>query len=398
MPNVNIASLTPALKELYEGKIVKAVNDETVLTQRIESTNKGVVQKAGGKYVDFPVQVGRNQGISYRQENETLGDVGRARLKEVNVSLFYGYGRARFQGQIFEIAETDRQSFVNAVDNEMQVLEDSIKKDQNRIYYGDGTGMLAAVAVTMGGAGNTFTVDDARWIEIDALVDVTTSAGTDLAVTRTVTAVDYDTKAVTLSGATFTATTSHRVVRAGNFLGGQQREPTGLARIADNTVNLYGLNDPKWKARVINNGGNALSETSIIKLLDDIRIDTGNTPTVLFTSLGVRRAYFNLLIQQRRFTGTMEFNGGFKGLPFSYGSKDVPIVEDPDCPAGRIYAVPERLMRVYHTKDWHFEDKTGSMFTQVSNVDAFDVMMKRYFELGIRQRNALGALINVAEN
>lgn len=398
MPNVNIASLTPALKELYEGKIVKAINDETVLTQRIESTNKGVVQKAGGKYVDFPIQVGRNQGISFRQENEALGDVGRARMKEVNVPLYYGYGRTRIQGQIFEIAETDRQSFVDAIDNEMTVLEDSVKKDQNRIYYGDGTGKLAAVAVTMGSAGNTFTVDDARWMEIDQLVDLTTSAGTDLVTSRTVTAVDYDAKTVTLSGATFTATTSHFVVRAGNFLGGQQREPDGLARMVDNTVNLFGLNDPKWKARVNNLGGANLSESAMIKLMDDIRVDTGNTPTAIFTSLGVRRAYFNLLIQQRRFTNTMEFNGGFKALPFSYGSKDVPIVEDPDCPSGRMYFIPEKLMRVYHTKDWHFEDKTGSMFVQVSNVDAYDVLMKRYFELGIRQRNALGAIIGVNEN
>ena len=397
MPNVNIASLTPALKELYEGKIVKAVNDETVLTQRIESSTKGVVQKAGGKYVDFPIQVGRNQGISFRQENETLGDPGRARLKEVNVPLFYGYGRARFQGQIFEIAETDKQAFVNAVDNEMQVLEDSIKKDQNRIYYGDGTGKLAAVAVTMGAPGLTFTVDDAYWIEIDAVVDVLTTGGTAVAVARNVTAVNYDTKSVTLDGANFTATTSHIVTRAGNLTGGTQREPDGLAKLAGSGA-LYGLTDPKWAARVTDNGGNNLSETSMIKLLDDIRRDTGNTPSVIFTSLGVRRAYFNLLIQQRRFTGTMEFNGGFKGLPFSYGSKDIPIVEDPDCPVGRMYAVPEKLMRVYHTKDWHFEDKTGSMFTQVSNVDAFDVLMKRYFELAIRQRNALGALINVAEN
>lgn len=401
MPNVNIASLTPALKELYEGPMVKAINNETVFTQRIESSTDGVVQKAGGKYVDFPILVGRNQGISFRAENETLGDVGRARMKNVNVPLFYGYGRIRIQGQIFEIAETDRQSFVNAIDNEMSVLESSVKKDQNRIYYGDGTGKLAAVSVNMGGAGNTFTVDDAYWIEVDAVVDIVTTAGVALAQGRNVTAVDYNANTVTVDGGTFTATTSHIVTRAGNLnLSGvvQQREPDGMAKITDNTVNLYGLNDPKWKAQVINLGGANLAETSMIKLLDNVRRDTGNIPTVIFTSLGVRRAYFNLLVQQRRFTGTMDFNGGFKGLPFSYGSKDIPIVEDPDCPAGRMYAVPEKLMRVYHTKDWHFEDKTGSMFVQVSNTDAYDVLMKRYFELGVRQRNAVGAIINVAEN
>lgn len=399
MPNVNIASLTPALKELYEGPIVKAINDETIFSQRIDSSSKGVRQTAGGKYVDFPIQVGRNQGISFRQENETLGDPGRARRKEVAVPLFYGYGRCRIQGQIFEIAETDRQSFVDAIDDEMNVLRDSVKKDQNRIYYGDGTGRLATVATTMGAPGLTFIVDDAKHLEVDAVIDITTSAGTLLAGARNITAVDYDTKSVTVDGANFTATaTTHFLTRAGNFTGGQQREPDGMAKITDNTVSLYGLNDPKWKATVRNVASANLSENDMIRVMDDIRVNTGDTPTVIFTSLGVRRAYFNLLVQQRRFNNTMEFSGGFKGLPFQYGSKDVPIVEDPDIPAGRMYFVPEKLMRVYHTGDWKFEDKTGSMFVQVANVDAFDVLMKRYFELGIRKRNAVGALIGINEN
>jgi len=398
MPNANLASMTPIMKEFYEGKIVKAVNNSTIFTQRIESTDDGVKQKVGGKYVDFPVQVGRNQGISFRQENETLGDPGRARNKEVNVTLFYGYGRCRIQGQIFDLVDSDRHAFVNGVDNEMKVLEESVKKDQNRIYYGDGTGKLAAVSVAMGAPGLTFTVDDTYWVEIDAVVDLVNAAGTVLAGPRNVTAVDHDLKTVTLDGANFTALTTHFVVRSGNFTGGTQREPDGMARIVNNAVNLYGLNDPAWKARVIDMLGGNLSETSVIKLLDDVWRNTGDTPSVIFTSLGVRRAYYNLLVQQRRFTGSTSFNGGFSALPFTYGAKDIPWVADPDCQTGRMYFVPESEMKVYHTKEWYFEDRTGSMFVQVANVDAYDVLMKRYFELGVRKRNAVGAIINVAEN
>jgi hypothetical protein len=59
--------------------------------------------------------------------------------------------------------------------------------------------------------------------------------------------------------------------------------------------------------------------------------------------------------------------------------------------------VPEKEMRIYHTKDWHFEDKTGSMFVQVADTDAYDVLIKRYFEMGIRRRNGLAALTGVIE-
>jgi hypothetical protein len=400
MVNVNTTSITPILKVIYEEPIAKQIQMETVLTQRIASTKDGVTQKAGGRYVDFPVLVGKNQGISFRAENETLGDFGRARLKEIQVPLYSGYGRTRIQGQIFEIAETSKQAFANAVTNEFDVLKDSVAKDQNRIFYGTGTGQLAIL--TDSAASVTHTVDDAYWLEIDAAVDVLVVAGGAFATggqSNSIVAVDYTANTVTFaSSVTTTGSGLQYITRAGNYNLATviaQREPSGLARMADNTVNLFGLTDPVWKAQTIAVNG-PISETLIIGLLDQCR-RVGGKPTVMFCSLGIRRAYYALLQQQRRFQGTMEFSGGFSGLKFSYAGKDMPLVEDPDCPRGRLYAVPEKDMRVYHTKDWHFEEKTGSMFVQVPNTDAFDVLMKRYFELGLKQRNGLGALTGVSE-
>jgi len=400
MVNVNTTSITPILKVIYEEPIAKQVQYETVLTQRIASTNKGVTQKAGGRYVDFPVLVGKNQGISFRAENETLGDFGRARLKEVQVPLYSGYGRTRIQGQLFEIAETDVQAFANAVDNEFEVLKKSVAKDQNRIFYGTGTGQIAILTDSVASA--THTVDDAYWLEVDALVDVVVAATGVFATggaSVSIIAVDYTLNTVTFSGSVTTTGSGNQIItRQGNWNLATvvaQREPSGLARMADNTVNLFGLTDPVWKANTVALNG-PISETVIIGLLDGCR-RVGGKPSVMFCSLGVRRAYFALLTQQRRFQGTMDFSGGFSGLKFSYAGKDMPLVEDPDCPRGRLYAVPESEMRVYHTKDWHFEEKTGSMFVQVPNTDAFDVLMKRYFELGLRQRNGLGALTGISE-
>lgn len=395
MPNVNISSISPILKVHYEGPIAKNIQDETVLTARIESSSKGVTHRAGGKYVDFPILVGKNQGISFRAENETLGAPGRSRSKEVQVPLYYGYGRARIQGQIFEIAESDMDAFVEAVDNEMSVLKMSVGKDQNRIFYGSGTGNLATIAST--GTLNTVTVDDAYWLEIDAVVDVVTiSTGAVVAATRNITAVDYQANTVTFDGAAAAVTAGLQMfTRAGNYAAGTQREPSGLARMADNTVNLFGVNDPVWKANTLALNSN-LSEVAMIKRCDAVR-KSGGKVSAIFTSLGVRLAYFNLLVQQRRQNNTVEFKGGFRGLPFIYGANELPVVEDPDCPAGRMYFVPEKEMRVYHTKDWHFEDKTGSMFVQVADTDAYDVLIKRYFEMGIRRRNGLGALTGIIE-
>lgn len=400
MVNVNTTSITPILKVIYEEPIAKQIQMETVLTQRIASTKDGVTQKAGGRYVDFPVLVGKNTGISFRAENETLGDFGRARLKEVQVPLYSGYGRTRIQGQIFEIAETNEQAFANAVTNEFDVLKESVAKDQNRIFYGNGKGQLALLTDSV--ANVTHTVDDAYWLDVDAQVDVLNVSNDAFATggqLNSVAAVDYVNNTVTFGvSVTTTGANAQYITRGGNYNLATviaQREPSGLSRMADNTINLFGLNDPVWKANTVALNG-AISEAVILSLLDGCR-RSGGKPSVMFCSLGVRRAYFALLTQQRRYQGTMEFAGGFSGLKFNYAGKDMPLVEDPDCPRGRLYAIPENQMRVYHTKDWHFEEKTGSMFTQVPNTDAFDVLMKRYFELGIRSRNGLGCLTGISE-
>lgn len=400
MVNVNTTSITPILKVIYEEPIAKQIQMETVLTQRIASTKDGVTQKAGGRYVDFPVLVGKNTGISFRAENETLGDFGRARLKEVQVPLYSGYGRTRIQGQIFDIAETNEQAFANAVTNEFDVLKESVAKDQNRIFYGNGKGQLALLTDSV--ANVTHTVDDAYWLDVDAQVDVLNVSNDAFATggqLNSVAAVDYVNNTVTFGvSVTTTGANAQYITRGGNYNLATviaQREPSGLSRMADNTINLFGLNDPVWKANTVALNG-AISEAVILSLLDGCR-RSGGKPSVMFCSLGVRRAYFALLTQQRRYQGTMEFAGGFSGLKFNYAGKDMPLVEDPDCPRGRLYAIPENQMRVYHTKDWHFEEKTGSMFTQVPNTDAFDVLMKRYFELGIRSRNGLGCLTGISE-
>ena len=89
-----------------------------------------------------------------------------------------------------------------------------------------------------------------------------------------------------------------------------------------------------WKSTVNGNWGTnrALSEGLLIKLMDDVRKQGGGQPSVMFSNVGVRRAYFNLLVQQRRYSNTTEFEGGFKGLAFTTDQGDIPFVSDFDCP------------------------------------------------------------------
>lgn len=381
------------LKEVYGPRLVSQLQDETLALKRIERTNDGVVETVGGKYVDFPIKVSRNSGIGYRNEMEQLQNPGQQGYAEVHVPLRYGYARARISGQAMDLAETNYQAFASALDNEMDGLKDDVAKDSNRVAYNDGSGLMASITDTATAAAHT--VDNAQYLEVGQVVDVLVRAN-GATVSLGLTINDINGLTVTFS-ASFTGALTQGVYRQGNY----GREPSGLAAIVDDTATLHGLNPAtqrKWAATVVANGGvlRALSEGLMIQTCDGIRTKGGKKPTVIFNNLGVRRAYFNLLTQQRRYTDTKEFAGGFQGLPFNYGT-EIPVVEDVDARPNRMLFVTESAIRVYRNKPWHWMDKDNSILKWVKDYDAWEGLLKQYWEVGTDQRNAHGELRDLIE-
>lgn len=399
MAEASTTTVSALLKEVYGPRLESQQNEEVVVLKRIEKTSRGVTEHPGGKYVDFPIKVSRNQGISYRKEWEQLAPAGRQGYAEVHVPLYYGYGRVKFSTQLMELADGNPAAFADAADEEMDGLKNDVVKDSNRIAYGDGSGVLATVAANMGAPGLTFTVDNVNWLEVDQPVDIlVTATGVVLAADRTITAINEDTKAVTVSGANITALTTHSLFRIGNFANGEQREPSGLSQMVSSTRVLHGLDPattPKWKGTVTALGG-ALSESAMIAMCDKIRKNGGKV-SAIFTSLGVRRAYFNLLTQQRRYADTKEFAGGFTGLAFNYG-REVPVVEDVDHPEGVMHFLDESKLTIYRTKPWHWGQEDGNILKWVSGYDGWEAFLRQYWEMGTSSRNSHGKLTGITEN
>src|SRR6478735_5922362 len=104
-----LTSVTNITKEVYGPRIVDQLENETVLTKRMEKSSEGIESHAGGKYVTFPLKVRRNQGLGYRNELEALQAPGQQGWQSVRVGLKYGYGRVHISGQTFELAEENFQ-------------------------------------------------------------------------------------------------------------------------------------------------------------------------------------------------------------------------------------------------------------------------------------------------
>lgn len=381
------------LKEIYGPRIENQLQNETVALKRIERTADGVVETVGGKYVDFPIRVSRNSGIGNRNELEALPTAGQQGYAAVHVGLKYAYGRVRFSSQVMNLAEKNYQAFASSMDNEMEYLKDDLAKDCNRQVYGDGTGLMATINDTNATA--THVVLNAQYLNIGDQVDIITiSNGTVVSAANSITDINGLTVVFTTA---FSSTTGLQgIYRQGNY----NREISGLNAIVNATTTLHGIapaSQRKWAAVVSSNGGTnrALSESLMITQVDTVRINGGKT-SVILTSLGVRRAYFNLLTQQRRYTDTKEFAGGFTGLAFNYGT-EIPVVEDPDAPPNIMWGLDEDKLKIYRMKDWHWADEDGNVLKWVNGFDVFEAYMRMFWELGTGMRNSHWKMTDLTE-
>lgn len=406
MATTTLAVVDAVLKEVYEDRLRDQLQSDTITLKRIEQTSEGVTSQVGGKYVTFPIRTRRNHGIGARAENTVLPTPQSQKYAAARVSLAYLYGAAELTGQAMELADKNFQAFVSVLQQELEGLRQTLSKDMNRQMYGTSAGILA----TATGAGSTTTFvttdEDAQYLEVGMILDIWDDSAAGL-----MTGGSFEITTLASSGGNTTVTytgASGAATASGDTLhrhGSRNLETIGLKEIVDDTGTLYNINpstEPVWKAVDHNNSGTlrALSEGLMINLADEIRKNGGKT-TVGFASPGVRRAYFNLLVQQRRYTNTKEFEGGFSGLAFTTDHGEIPIVADWDCQANRLYFVNEKELKLYRESDWSFMNRDGSNWqrkiTSAGNFDAYQAMMYKYCQLGTHRRNSHGLLDDITE-
>lgn len=391
-----LASVTAVLKERYEGGLNKQLRQEVPTLRRIERTSKGVTRDIGGRWAVFAIHTKRNQGIGARKENELLPKPGQQGTEAGRVGLKYLYGALGMTGQTFELANSNPEAFIDAMDLERDGLKDDLAIDMNRQVWGDGTGTLAVLTAI---AGSVATVSAIQYLQEDMQVDILTSAGAVKAADRKITNVTETANGAgtfVIGGAAVTFAAGDFLVRTGNY----QNEWTGLQAIARNTGSLYNIDPatvPVWKGEYNTAGADrAVSEGLMMSFYTKLK-KNGGKPSVIFTTPGVWQSYWQLLSQQRQFVNTTEFTGGFKGLAFMTPDGEIPVVQDFDAPRGKMLFLDEDKIKIYREHDFKFMDRDASMWVRRQGYDGYDATMYQYSELGTVRRNAHGMMDRLIE-
>lgn len=393
-----LATIEPYLKEVYTGKIRRQLNEEVTTLKRITRSGSGVTTETNGKYVTFPIHTTRNSGLGSRNEMDPLPVPGQQGYAAARLALKSAYGGLQITGQAIDLADSDPKAFARSIDEEIERLKVDVKKDMNRQVYGDGAGTIGTA--TDANSDTTVPVDNARLFWRGMIVDTYTGTTRDNQ-NLVIASVDVKNNTVTFTQAPGTALAADDTIVRHNSFG---KEITGFSAIVSDTSTVYNINpavEPEWTSEVDAPGADRpLTEQLMVRMADQIRTRGGST-TVIFQSLGVRRAYWNLLSQLRTIVNEQEFKGGFKGLAFTTDSGEIPVVADVDAPQGKQWFINEDALKFYRDEDWHWLDRDGSMFKQVSDsngvYDAWFAHLVERHELGTDRRNTHGLIADIQE-
>ena len=401
----NINSITPILKERYTPRIVEQLDNANPFMQKLTKSSDNISSEFGGKYVFFPIHVGRNSGIGSRFEDEVLPAAGQQKYDGGRVKLKHAYGAIRVTGPSVALSDENPKAFAKVITEETDGVIRDIARDFNRQLFGNGNGALAYFDA--GSATAAASVARARNVGVDDFVDVYDNTGARTAQGKRVLAVDLANNDITFDSAT-TVVSGGYITRAGsgNDPVRGNRELTGLQAIISNSSVLYDLDpalQPVWKAQQLTKRGGGVTLEEDMTLLVDTITAFGGKVSQMITSQGVRRAYLKELMSLRQTVNRTEHEGGFSGFKFVTDgpSGEIDIMVDLDAPLQQIQAIDMSDLTLYRDKSWDWLERDGSMWKQVVESggpkDAWRAEIAQYHELAISRRNTHGKLMGITE-
>lgn len=391
------------LKNFYQGPIVSQLNDELPVLRACERVKQGW----SGQQVVRPLKVVRNQGIGATSDGGNLPNIGRQTTIQALISAKYNYLRFGITGPMIKASASDVGSFVRSAAYELEEGYNDLKWDLNRQFGWNGTCTLAQANANT--AGSTSFVISGREAVEPALkfVDVGLTFDIVSASTSTVTNSGISVTAIssgTPSSATATLTLSAPVTcSAGDFLvrsGSYQNEIQGLLQTLDgNTTTVYNVNRAQYfsyQGNVRNLGGIQLSLDYLQAIYNDALRRGGKEARLdaLYSDFDSLRMYQKLLTADKRYTNTVEGDGGFaKKGQFYLDFNGTPWVPDQSSPQ-RVFVLSADTFKNYVLCELEFADETGSMYIAQTGTDALETRVRYFSNLFCEKPAANGVLVN----
>jgi len=398
MTTLNVTAIAEALKLFYLPGLRYQLNDKaSAFLAQVEKNSESV----SGREIRMALRFGRVGGIGNRPDDGILPTPNARKTRQAAWETKNIFARFRLTDKVIESSKSNVGAFSSMLELEIKDCETDAKLDHSRQALGDSVGILATVSGTPTHSAGVVTVNcnTTMYLAVGMLIDIRMPGGATRHADcngREVLSVLSATQ-FTYSGTTNVPAANDVVVVAGNF----GLELTGLAAVVNTGNILYGINRAtpgnEWLNSNTINLGTAISETAIQTQIDRVEQNSGSAINFLFCSLGVRRAYQNLLTASKRVVNSLDLQGGWKALSYTGGAGEIAVVGDRYVPAGTMFGLDLNDWKMYQLADWNWLDKTGSILTQAANMAAFEATLVKYADLGCQRPSGQFVMRTITE-
>lgn len=398
MAGSNLTSLAGALKNVYDKKAEVVQN---LKHRSIDEIAKGLEKfNAGGNGFFGAINDYGNESVGAINETESFRTIDSEHYAQWKVVPKVLVAPVNVSGLLAKAADSDEESFVSAVVDALDKAKERLLKDENRQFFGLGTGLLASPTGACASNVTSFTCDSAQYLRANMVIDIF-QASTKTVDSIRISDVDKTTNIIYLAtslGAALNATSQLVKENVRDSAASDGKEAMGLRGIVDDSTDLTTFQNIDasasriWRGRVISASSGNLTSDLLQRLIDDVEVLSGEQVDTLIAHPVQRRKYLDLVVPQKRYMdGNMD--SGFKKLSFN----GIEMWLDPDCQSATIYALKKSYIRKFEVAPIEMGGLEGSdKFLRTSSTDLFEAYWRHYVNYGTSKRNAHGKLSSLA--
>ena len=395
----NMTNVAEALKSFYLDGLRYQLNDKaSPFLAQIEKTSESVV----GKDIVMALRYGRTGGIGNRADDGVLPTPNARKTKQAKWETKNFFARFRITDKTIEASRSNVGAFANMLETEISDCEIDAKLDLSRQCMGDGTGKLATLSANSSyGAGPPayleLTLDtviffaEGMYVDLYAANNSAVTSGTGLEVIW----VDDATSKIRVgvgSDISANVVATAYVTLAGN----KGKELTGANAVFASSGSIYGLDraDYPWLVAQVKALNGEISDNAIQERIDLVETRTGSVINYLQCSMGVRRAYIDLMNATKQTVNTLDLKGGFKALSYN----GIALVADKFVPAGHMQLLDLNDWAMYQMADFNWMDKDGSIMSRVADRPAWEATLVKYCDIGCQRPRGQGLITGITEH
>lgn len=388
------------LKNFYQGPIVDQFNEETPIYRGAEIGK----ESWSGYQVVRPLKVRRNQGVGATSDGGPLPAIGYQTTIQALIAAKFNYLRFGITGPMIKASSADIGSFVRSASYELQEGYKDLQSDCNRQMSWNGDGTLAKINTTAVAStsivikGRETTEPGLKFVDVNTVFDIYTSAGVLVQSGITVQAITSGTATSTTATLTVSpavsATADNVIVHANSYGNEIQGLLTQLDGLTTTVFNIVRASYPQTQGNATDLGAAQLNLDQLQANWNSCMQRGAGKISAIYSDFNSLRYYQKLLTPDKRYVNTMEGDGGFasKGK-FYLEFNGSPWVPDKDCPT-RIFMLPSDVVKKYVLAEMEFADETGSMYIAQTGADQLETRIRFFANLFNEKAASTGALSN----